>query len=144
MAFNSPDLTASLELEPRSISLPEAAVNTGKFPTSELAGVNFALAYQTEFAAASSGDSPSAAAEDDDKEWVEVIDAVNMRSGPSSAKPVLRVQMAGARLQVASRDGRWVEVVEPDTGQRGWVFERHVKLVEASSRRAAIAGTEIQ
>lgn len=143
-AFNSPALTASLEPELRYISLPEASANTGKLPTSELAGVNVALEHQTEFVPASNNDSPSAPAEDAHQEWVEVIDAVNMRSGPSSADPVLRVQMAGARLQIASRDGRWVKVVEPDTRQSGWVFERHVKLVEASSHRKAVAGAEAQ
>ena len=142
-AFISPDLTASLKPEQRSVSLPEPAVNTGKLPTSELAGVNLMPAPETEFATASSGDSLSAAAEDD-KEWVEVSDAVNMRSGPSRANPVLKVQPEGARLQIASRDGRWIELVEPNAGQRGWVFDRHVKPADTISRRAAIAGADIR
>jgi len=98
-------------------------------------------AYETELALASSGETLLSEVEDD-KEWVEVTGAVNMRSGPSSANPVLEVQLEGARLQIASRDGRWVEVVEPNTGQRGWVFDRHVKPADSVSRRAAIAGAE--
>ena len=142
-AFNSPDLTSSLKPEQRSISLPEAAANTGEFPTSELAGVNFAPAHETEFAPASSGD-PLTVASEDDKEWVEVIDAVNMRSGPSSTNPVLKVQLEATRLQVASRDGRWVEVLEPNTGESGWVFDGHVKPADIISRRATIAGADIR
>ena len=138
-AFNSSDLTASLKPEQRSASLPGLAVNPGKLPTSELAGVNFT----TEFAPASSGNSLSAATEDD-KDWVEVSNSVNMRSGPSSANPVLKVQPEGARLQIASRDGRWIELVEPNTGQRGWVFDRHVKPADTISHRAAISGADIR
>src|SRR5690606_15296518 len=32
--------------------------------------------------------------------WVEVVDAVNMRQGPSSANAVIRVQLAGTKLRV--------------------------------------------
>ena len=57
------------------------------------------------------------------RSWVEVVDAVNMRQGPSSANAVIKVQLAGTKLQVSSREGSWVEVVEPETGGTGWVFE---------------------
>lgn len=70
------------------------------------------------------------------REWVEVVDAVNMRQGPSSANAVVKVQLAGTTLRVASRDGQWVEVVEPETGGSGWVFAKFVKPVAPASRRA--------
>jgi len=53
------------------------------------------------------------------QEWVEVIDSVNMRQGPSSANPVTKVQLVGTKLRVASRDRRGVEVVTPETGDTG-------------------------
>jgi uncharacterized protein YgiM (DUF1202 family) len=76
--------------------------------------------------------------------WVEVVDAVNMRKGPSSANAVIKVQLAGARLRVASRDGVWVEVVEPKTGDTGWVFGKFVKHIDSISRRADAGETAIR
>jgi len=76
--------------------------------------------------------------------WVEVVDAVNMRQGPSSANAVIRVQLAGTQLRVESRDGQWVEVSEPDSGETGWVFDAYVKSIAPASRRAEAAETTIR
>jgi len=78
------------------------------------------------------------------QDWVEVVDSVNMRQGPSSANAVIKVQLAGTKLRVASRDGKWVEVVEPKTGGTGWVFDDYVKPVAPASRRAEAAETAIR
>jgi uncharacterized protein YgiM (DUF1202 family) len=69
-------------------------------------------------------------------EWVEVTDAVNMRSGPSSANPVLQVHLKGAHLRVASRNGKWIEVVDANTSREGWVYEKFVKPITPTSRQA--------
>jgi uncharacterized protein YgiM (DUF1202 family) len=76
--------------------------------------------------------------------WVEVVDAVNMRQGPSSANAVIRVQLAGTKLRVESREGQWVEVSEPDSGETGWVFDAYVKSIAPASRRAEAAETTIR
>lgn len=75
------------------------------------------------------------------RSWVEVVDAVNMRQGPSSANAVIKVQLAGTKLRVASRDGSWIEVVEPETGGTGWVFEDYVKPLTPASRRVEAGET---
>lgn len=77
-----------------------------------------------------------------DDEWVEVTDAVNMRSGDSSSDPVIKVQLEGERLRVASRNGDWVEVVEPETELTGWVYERYVKPVQPESKQAGLVDAE--
>ncbi len=73
-----------------------------------------------------------------------VVDAVNMRQGPSSANAVIRVQLAGTKLRVESREGKWVEVSEPDSGETGWVFDAYVKRIAPGSRRAEAAETTIR
>jgi hypothetical protein len=73
-----------------------------------------------------------------DAEWVEVTDAVNMRTGSSSSNPVLKVQLEGQRLRVSSREGSWVEVIEPETEFTGWVYERYVKPVEPELKQAGL------
>jgi len=77
-----------------------------------------------------------------DAEWVEVTDAVNMRSGGSSSDPVIKVQLEGKRLRVASRDGGWVEVVEPETEVIGWIYERYVKRIDPESQQAQLVDAE--
>jgi uncharacterized protein YgiM (DUF1202 family) len=69
-------------------------------------------------------------------EWVEVTDAVNMRSGPSSANPVLQMHREGAHLRVASRKGKWIEVVDPNTSREGWVYEKFLRPIKPTSRQA--------
>lgn len=76
--------------------------------------------------------------------WVEVVHAVNMRQGPSSANAVIKVQRAGTKLRVASREGLWVEVIEPETGGTGWVFDRHVRPVAPAVRRVEAAETTVR
>jgi hypothetical protein len=73
-----------------------------------------------------------------DAAWVEVIDAVNMRSGNSSSDPVIKVQLEGERLRVASRDGGWLKVVEPETDLTGWIYAQYVKPVDPESKRAGL------
>lgn len=95
------------------------------------------------------GSTPGAAIADETRpkrtgKWVEVVDAVNMREGPSSANPVIKVQLAGTKLRVTSRQDGWVEVAEPSGGDAGWVYERYVKPIEPSSRRAEIEETAIR
>lgn len=77
-------------------------------------------------------------------DWVKVVDAVNMRAGPSSSNPVMKVQLTGAKLRVASRQDGWVKVVEPDTGKKGWVYGKYVTAIEPISRRAEIEETAIR
>jgi uncharacterized protein YgiM (DUF1202 family) len=65
--------------------------------------------------------------EEEDGDWVRALAGVNMRSGPTRANPVIGVAQKGERLRVAYRDRDWVEVIEPDSGKRGWVYGRFVQ-----------------
>ena len=67
------------------------------------------------------------------EDFVEVVNAVNMRSEPSSTASVVKVQRAGTKLRVASREGGWLEVVEPETGDTGWIYETFVKTIESAA-----------
>ena len=98
--------------------------------SSELAGapINSARAENT-----GANDPPAATA---GQEWVEVEAAVNMRSGPSSSNPILTVQPQGATLMVLSREQNWVEVVDPGSELRGWVFSRYIKGAEPTITEA--------
>ena len=77
-----------------------------------------------------------------DAEWVEVVNAVNMRSGGSSSDPVIKVQPAGKRLQVASRKGDWVKVLEAETKAIGWVYGSFLKRIDPESQQARLVDAE--
>jgi hypothetical protein len=47
---------------------------------------------------------------------------VNMRQGPSSSSPVLGVIAKGAKLPVLDRQRGWVQVTDPATGNKGWIY----------------------
>ncbi|WP_169823001.1 SH3 domain-containing protein [Methyloligella halotolerans] len=110
-------------------------------PTSPLLG----RAAKTAGSTADAGDAadPSAPGRTG-RDWVEVVDAVNMRSGPSSANPIVEVQLAGAQLQLSERDGGWIRVVEPNSGAEGWVYEKYVKRISPASARAQLGTVRIQ
>jgi len=64
-------------------------------------------------------------------EWAKAAFAAKVHSDASVSSPTLRFYQPGTRLQVVSRQNGWVQVLDPNSGERGWVFEQY--LVPAES-----------
>jgi hypothetical protein len=47
---------------------------------------------------------------------------VNLREAPSSSSSVLGVVAKGAKLAVLDRKRGWVQVTDPETGNKGWIY----------------------
>jgi hypothetical protein len=47
---------------------------------------------------------------------------VNLREGPSSSAPVIGVIAKGAELSVLDRKRGWVQVTDPASGKKGWIY----------------------
>lgn len=47
---------------------------------------------------------------------------VNLRQAPSPSAEVIRVVAKGAKLRVVARKGRWVQVTDPATSAKGWIY----------------------
>ena len=47
---------------------------------------------------------------------------VNLRQGPSPSAKVIRVVAKGTKLRVVARKGRWVQVTDPATSAKGWIY----------------------
>ena len=47
---------------------------------------------------------------------------VNLREGPSSSASVVGVIAKGATLSVLDRKRGWVQVTDPETGKKGWIY----------------------
>ena len=47
---------------------------------------------------------------------------VNLRQGPSPSAKAIRVVAKGTKLHVVARKGRWVQVTDPATSAKGWIY----------------------
>ena len=60
-------------------------------------------------------------------EWVQVVKAVNLRPRPDKSSKTIQVANKGAKLHVLARHKGWVQVSDPTTSVKGWVYGRFVK-----------------
>ena len=47
---------------------------------------------------------------------------VNLRQAPSPSAKVIRMVAKGTKLRVVARNGRWVQVTDPATSAKGWIY----------------------
>jgi uncharacterized protein YgiM (DUF1202 family) len=60
-------------------------------------------------------------------QMVVTVSALNLRQGPSTATQVLGSLREGQTVQVAGRDGGWVQVATAD-GATGWAFSDYLAV----------------
>ena len=61
-------------------------------------------------------------AEDDDKNWYTTPQFVNLRKGPTSSSAVISIVAKGAKLEVLGRKRGWVQVANPESSEKGWIY----------------------
>ena len=54
------------------------------------------------------------------------LTSVNLRERPTRSAPAIGVVAKNAKLRVIGRKNRWVQVSDPTTSERGWIYGRHV------------------
>jgi hypothetical protein len=54
-------------------------------------------------------------------ELLKVTSEAIIRNGPSASADIIGTAYAGARVHVASRDAGWTQIVDPSSGNRGWI-----------------------
>lgn len=59
---------------------------------------------------------------DDGASWIKPSTFVNLREGPSPSSRAISVVAKGAKLRVITRKKRWVQVTNPATSERGWIY----------------------
>lgn len=80
--------------------------------------------------------------EEKDRQWVQVsAEALNLRAGPGVQAQRIGVLSTAARLLVQERQGAWVRVEVPDSGETGWVSSRFVEPLPPADQMAADAET---
>jgi hypothetical protein len=63
-------------------------------------------------------------------EWVEIVNPVNMHLRPDRSSKTIKVAKKGGKLRVLARNKSWVQVSDPTTSVKGWVYRRFVKPAE--------------
>ena len=61
---------------------------------------------------------------------------VNLREGPSSSASVVGVIAKGATLSVLDRKRGWVQVTDPETGKKGWIYRGNLAGEAKTHHRA--------
>lgn len=61
--------------------------------------------------------------------WIKPSAFVNLREGPSPSARVISVVAKGVKLRVIGRKNRWVQVTNPATSERGWIYTGNVATV---------------
>jgi len=64
----------------------------------------------------------------DDANWI-TLTSVNLRTRPTRSAPAIGVVAKDAKLRVIGRKNRWVQVTDPTTSEKGWIYARHVATV---------------
>ena len=103
----------------------ESTLTVNRVKTETIEAATPAIASH-QFGAASTppADTPAPA------EWVQVVNAVNMRPRPDKTTNTIKVAPKGAKLRVLARNKGWVQVSDPKTSVKGWVYRGFVKPAE--------------
>ncbi len=62
----------------------------------------------------------------DSAKWIKPSTFVNLREGPSPSSRVISVVQKGAKLRIMGRKKRWVQVTNPATSEKGWIYVPNV------------------
>jgi Bacterial SH3 domain len=63
-------------------------------------------------------------------EWVEIVSAVDMHARAQQFSETVRVVEKGFKMRVTGRDKGWVQVSDPATSSKGWIYSRFLKPTE--------------
>jgi hypothetical protein len=84
-------------------------------------------------------------AADENAMWVKVIRGATVHSGPSVSAPVVSYLAVGKELHLVDSQQDWFQVLDPATGQRGWVYAKYyVEPIDRPSGKSVVAVQEPQ
>ena len=84
-------------------------------------------------------------AADQNAMWVKVMRGAMVHSGPSVSAPVVSHFAIGTELHLLDSQEGWFQVLDPVTGQRGWVYAKYyVEPIDRPSGKRVVAVQEPQ
>jgi hypothetical protein len=82
-------------------------------------------------------------AEQEPVEWAKVMLAARVHSEASVSSPTVGYYRPGTELQVVTREHGWLQLSDPVTQKRGWVFEKYLSPIDGPSPTQAAMGSTI-
>lgn len=73
--------------------------------------------------------SPNSADEPAERIWARITLAARVHDEASVSSPTVRFYPAGSEVQVLRQERGWLEIADPVTQQRGWVFEKYLVAI---------------
>jgi hypothetical protein len=77
--------------------------------------------------------SESAGLKSEPVDWAKVVLTAQTHSQASVSSPTIRFYRPGTELQVVGREGAWVQLSDPATQERGWIFEKYLASIDGPS-----------
>ncbi|MGZ9274222.1 MAG: SH3 domain-containing protein [Nitrospira sp.] len=75
-------------------------------------------------------------------EWAKIILGATVHSEASVSSPTVGYYRVGAELQVVRRENGWIQLSDPVTQKRGWVFEKYLSSIDGPTvTQAALDST---
>jgi len=65
--------------------------------------------------------------------WARVGFAARAHSEASVSSPVVKFYPAGTELQVVAQKGAWIQLRDPSTSERGWIFNKYLVSIDRPS-----------
>jgi hypothetical protein len=82
---------------------------------------------------------------DESAMWVVVIRGAWIHSGPSVSTPVVGHQSPGKEMHLIDSSQGWYQVLDPETGKRGWVYAKYyVEPIDRPGQKRVAAVQEPQ
>ena len=77
--------------------------------------------------------------------WVKVVYGARAHSAASISSPITKFYPPGKELQILGRESGWIELLDPATQERGYVFERYLVAIDGPGPSQAVtqASTEL-
>jgi hypothetical protein len=99
-----------------------------------------AAGSQTSRPAADVGAAPAQAIVEDGAHvaWVKVIHGAKAHSAASISSPITEFYPPGKELQIIGRESGWIELLDPVTQERGYVFEQYLVAIDGPSPSPAV------
>jgi hypothetical protein len=63
-------------------------------------------------------------------QWVEIVRAVNLHARAAQSSETVKVVEKGVKMRVTGRDKNWVQVSDPQTSSKGWIYSPFLKPTE--------------
>jgi hypothetical protein len=102
-------------------------------PATASKGGNPSLANVSLTPAAAEAPAPTTAARADAVAWAKIVLPAKGHREPSVSSAITKFYPAGTELPVIGRQSGWVELLDPVTEERGWVFDQYLLSIDGPS-----------